>query len=244
MPRIPNPYIAGPPVSGPNFYGREDIFRFVQDTFSSAQQNVIVLWGQRRIGKTSVLHELLSRLSPEFHPIYFDLQDKAQQRLNQVLHDVAREIAGSLNLDPPSRADFLRDDGYFHERFLPQVYQSLGLRRLLLMFDEFDVLDIPEGERAHDVAVQAFFPYVRRILMHDKQLATIFVAGRRLDELDELLQSTFKEAKASSVSFLEEAEARQLVVKPASGVLEYDKEAVGRILSITACHPYLTQHHL
>ncbi|NIO67758.1 MAG: ATP-binding protein, partial [Anaerolineae bacterium] len=101
MPRILNPYIIGGPVSGPNFYGRRDIFRSVQDTFSSPHQNVVVLWGQRRMGKTSVLHELSSRLPPEFHPIYFDLQDKAQQKLNEVLYDLAREIAGSLNLDSP-----------------------------------------------------------------------------------------------------------------------------------------------
>ena len=241
MPRIPNPYIAGPPVSGRDFYGREDVFRFVQNTFSSPQQNVVVLWGQRRMGKTSVLHELSSRLPLKFHPIYFDLQDKAQQRLNEVLYDLTREIAGSLNLDSPPRDDFLHDVGYFHERFMPQVYQNLGPKRLLLMFDEFDVLDRPKEELAHDVAVRAFFPYLRRTLIPHKQLTFIFVVGRRLDELDELLQSTFKMAKTASMSFLEEAEARRLIVKPASGALEYKEEAIERIVSITVCHPYLTQ---
>jgi tetratricopeptide (TPR) repeat protein len=243
MPRKPNPYIAGPPVSGRNFYGREDIFRFVQNTFSSPQQNVIVLWGQRRMGKTSVLHVLTSRLSPEFHPIYFDLQDKAQQKLNQVLYDLAREIAGSLNLDSPPRADFLHDDDYFHERFLSQVYQSLGSKRLLLMFDELETVNVPpvEGPTERDVAYRAFFPYLRRRLVSNRRLAFIFAMGRRLDEVDELILSTFEEARAKSVSFLEETEARRLVVEPASGVLEYDEEAIGRIISITACHSYLTQ---
>lgn len=241
MPRRPNPYIAGPPVSGPNFYGRENIFRFVQDTFSSPRQNVAVLYGQRRIGKTSVLHELPSRLSSEFHPIFFDLQNKAQQKLNEVLYDLAREIAGSLNLDFPSRDDFLGDDDYFHERFLPRAYQNLETKRLLLMFDEFDVLDMPEKELARDVAVRAFFPYLQRRLMHDGQVAFVFATGRRLDELDRLLKSIFKVAKAAHVSFLEETEARQLIVKSASEIFEYDEEAVGRITSITACHPYLTQ---
>jgi hypothetical protein len=193
------------------------------------------------MGKTSILHELSSRLSPEFHPIFFDLQDKAQQSLNQVLYDLAREIASSLNLDSPPRDDFLHDDNYFHERFLPQVYQSLGPKRLLLMFDEFDVLDKPKEELAQDVAVRAFFPYLRRTLIDDQQLAFAFVVGRRLDELDELLQSTFKMAKSASISFLEEAEARDLIVEPVSGALEYKEEAIGRIASITACHPYLTQ---
>ena len=243
MPRKPNPYIAGPPVSGPNFYGRGDIFRFVEDTFSSAHQNVVVLWGQRRMGKTSVLHELSSRLSPEFHPIYFDLQGKAQQKLNEVLYDMARAITGSLNLDSPPRADFLHDDDYFHKRFLPQVYQSLGTKRLLLMFDEFETVDMPpvEGPTGKDVAYRAFFPYLHRRLVSDRRLAFIFVTGRRLDELDELILSLFKEARAEPVSFLEKAEARRLVVEPVSDILDYDEQAVEQIISVAACHPYLTQ---
>jgi tetratricopeptide (TPR) repeat protein len=243
MPRIPNPYITGRPVSGRDFYGREDIFRFVQNTFSSPEQNVIVLWGQRRMGKTSVLHELSSRLSPEFHPIYFDLLDKAQWKLTEVLYDLARETAGSLNLDSPPRADFLHDDDYFHERFLPRMYESLGTKRLLFMFDEFETVGMPpvEGPTRRDVTYQAFFPYLRGKLVSDSRLAFIFVTGRRLDELDELILSTFKEARTESVSFLEEAEARQLVVEPASGILEYDEEAIGQIIFVTACHPYLTQ---
>ena len=243
MSRIQNPYIAGPPVSGRNFYGREDIFHFVQNTFSSPRQNVIVLYGQRRMGKTSVLHELSSRLSPEFYPIYFDLLDKAQWKLTEVLYDLAREIAGSLNLDSPPRDDFLRDDNYFHERFLPEIYQSLGTKRLLFMFDEFETVDMPpvEDPTERDVAYRAFFPYLRGKLASDRRLAFIFVTGRRLDEIDELILSTFKDARAESVSFLEEAEARQIVIEPASGILEYDEETVGRIIFITACHPYLTQ---
>ena len=83
-----NPYIAGNPVGGsPAFVGREAILRSVLRMLESPGENAIVLYGQRRIGKTSVLQEL-ARASPHdgpYHPLYFDLQDKAALPLAQVV---------------------------------------------------------------------------------------------------------------------------------------------------------------
>ena len=59
-----NPYRAGKPVGGsPVFVGREDILRSVLRMLESPGENAIVLYGQRRIGKTSVLQELVERLA-------------------------------------------------------------------------------------------------------------------------------------------------------------------------------------
>ena len=50
-----NPYVAGNPVGdSPAFVGRADVLRRAQD-------NAIVLYGQRRIGKTSILQHLAVR---------------------------------------------------------------------------------------------------------------------------------------------------------------------------------------
>ncbi|NJN48892.1 MAG: hypothetical protein HC805_02685 [Alkalinema sp. RL_2_19] len=49
-----NPYIIGRPVSeSDRFFDRENLFRFLTDSLPQAQ--VILLHGQRRIGKSSVL---------------------------------------------------------------------------------------------------------------------------------------------------------------------------------------------
>ena len=65
MPTPPrNPYIAGKALGDPRgFFGREDVFRLVETVLSSPDQNSVVLFGQRRIGKTSILLNLRSRLS-------------------------------------------------------------------------------------------------------------------------------------------------------------------------------------
>ena len=72
-----NPYIAGNPVGGsPAFVGRETILRSVLRMLENPGENAIVLYGQRRIGKTSVLQELVQRLRSggPYHPLYFDLR--------------------------------------------------------------------------------------------------------------------------------------------------------------------------
>ena len=54
-----NPYVAGNPVSdSPAFVGRADVLREVLRVLRRPQDNAIVLYGQRRIGKTSILQHL------------------------------------------------------------------------------------------------------------------------------------------------------------------------------------------
>lgn len=47
------------------FVGRDDILREVLRVLRQPEQNAITLYGQRRIGKTSVLQSLFERLPQE-----------------------------------------------------------------------------------------------------------------------------------------------------------------------------------
>ncbi len=117
MPLPLNPYIAGNPVGdSPAFIGRADVLREVSRVLRRLQQNAIVLYGQRRIGKTSVLLQLQAQLRAEgsYRPIYFDLQDKSANSLEQVVLELARSIAHELELAEPNLGDdpdkFFRSD--------------------------------------------------------------------------------------------------------------------------------------
>jgi photosystem II stability/assembly factor-like uncharacterized protein/tetratricopeptide (TPR) repeat protein len=242
MVRIPNPYIAGPPIGGDEgFYGRRDVFDFVRKTLSSAHQKVIVLFGQRRVGKTSILYQLQkpSNLPEGFHPVYFNLEGRASQNLNEVLCALAEKIVETLNLPPVAQSEFEGDGDYFSERFLPQAYEALQDQRLLLLFDEFDVMS--EEISDETMALNTFFPYLQNRLFDEEKLAYIFVIGRRLEELTPEFLATFKQARTRPISFLSREDARRLIREPMLGLLEYDDDAIEQILSVTACHPYLTQ---
>ena len=82
-----NPYVAGNPVGdSPAFIGRADVLREVARVLRRSQDNAIVLFGQRRIGKTSILQHLAAQLPDEgpYRPVYFDLQDKAEWPLERL----------------------------------------------------------------------------------------------------------------------------------------------------------------
>lgn len=113
-----NPYIAGSALDGPEgFFGREDILRLVETELRSPHQNAVVLFGQRRIGKTSILLQLRRRL-PEsgFVPVYLDLMDRARRPLGAVLAELADNVALELGLKPPEPDRFDDEGRHFRQR--------------------------------------------------------------------------------------------------------------------------------
>lgn len=233
-----NPYIAGNPISGGNgFFGRSDILREVMQVLRHPQHNAIVLYGQRRIGKTSVLYQLEQQLAAaqEFTPVYFDLQDKADKSLSQVLAELAQKIAHVVGLAAPDTALFDAEGEYFRQQFLPQAATQ---RELVLLFDEFDVLDSPQQNQAG----QAFFPYLRRWMADIKRVHFVFVIGRRPEDLSINTIATFKGVRATRVSRLSPENAAKVVRQSEqNGSLTWSPEAVAQVWVWAQGHPYLTQ---
>ena len=240
-----NPYIAGRALNQDRgFVGRDDIFELVANEMLSPDRNAVVMFGQRRIGKTSILLQLQRRLPGElFAVIYFDLMDHASVSLGRLLFELATVMAEAVAIAPP--AGVFDDEGIgFRHEFLPRFYQALGQeRRPVLMFDEFDVLASGEERQLNaSAAGRSFFPYVRRLMEGEPRLGFVFVAGRKAEELSMDVKAAFKTARYKRVSVLDEKNARELVLTAErQGTLSFTKDAVARILKLTAGHPYFTQ---
>ena len=235
-----NPYVIGVPLTGDvGFFGRRGVFTFVGDALESEHQNVIVLYGQRRVGKTSLLHQLAGQLAGDVLPVYFDLQGKEQQTLGPVLYSLARTVVRPLDLSAPEQTQFDNAGRFFREEFLPAIYEQLDGRRLLLLFDEFDVLG--DELATAQAASETLFPYLQDLIMHERQLAFVFVVGRRIEELATHFQAIFKQAAYRRVGLLQPEDARALIVEPTKGVLTFEEDAIQALLDLTAGHPYFTQ---
>jgi len=236
-----NPYIAGNPVGGSEaFVGRTDILRTVLRVLKNPGENAIVLYGQRRIGKTSVLLELMRRLPQEgpYQPIYFDLQDKAALPLSTVLRELMQRIAAATGMPAPTVTnDALPEQ--FQITFLQAVLQQLSTETsLVLLFDEFDVLDNPgEGQAGTE-----FFPYLRNLLTLNPRLQFGFVIGRRPEDLSSFTLSIFKGIKAEPISLLTATDTTALVrLSEQNGSLHWAEEAIAQVYALTGGHPFLTQ---
>ncbi|MCA9951699.1 MAG: SUMF1/EgtB/PvdO family nonheme iron enzyme, partial [Anaerolineales bacterium] len=236
-----NPYIAGNPIGEEDgFFGREDIFRDVLQVLNHPRQNAIVLYGQRRIGKTSVLLQLEQRLAAEgdFTPVYFDLMDRADKPLKDVLFALALRISAVLNLRPPDPQQFDNAGDYFRQTYLPEVATAGNGRDLVLLFDEFDTLDNPNQNQAGE----AFFPYLRRWMTSIEGVQFIFVIGRRPEDLSINTLSTFKNVKSSQVALLTKRDALAVIRQAADeGSLLWPDAAVESVWEWTQGHPYFTQ---
>jgi len=241
-----NPYVAGAPLRGEQgFFGRQDTLEWVARELRNPATNALVLFGQRRIGKTTILLQLERTLPADvFLPVYFDLQDQATRPLGRVLADLADAVAERIGLEPPDPADFDDKGHFFRREFLPRLYQTLGeTRRPVLLLDEFDVLDqAAEAELPDTVAAKALFPFLRRTMTEDPRLAFVFVVGRRAEDLSLDFTATFKASLVREIWVLDRKSAEALIRQAeVNGTLRFTDRAVERILSLTCCHPYLTQ---
>ncbi len=244
--RIVNPYIAGKSLGGQRgFFGRDDILRLVETRLRAPDQGALVLYGQRRIGKTSILLQLKHRLPvPPFLPVYFDLMDRARRPLGQVLFQIATTIAEEAGIAAPDPTKFDDQGTFFRRAFLPALYQALGEEQIpVLLFDEFDVLDIAATEQLPPTAAaQAFFPYLRELLEGEPRLKFIFVVGRRAEDLSIIVKSLFKSSLSQRVSVLDAESANNLIrTAQRQGTLGFSRIVVERIMALTAGHPYFTQ---
>ena len=236
-----NPYIVGNPIKEQaSFFGRQDIFREVLQVLRQRDSNAIVLYGQRRIGKTSVLLQLEKQLAHagEFTPVYFDLQDKAAKSLPEVLFELSQHISKVTGQAVAKSSDFNSTSDYFRSTFLPEVAQKVATGGLILLFDEFDVLDSPMQTQASE----AFFPYLRAWMADVQKVKFVFVIGRRPEDLSVRTMSTFKGIQSTRVSFLSRKDAEEVVLQSEKdNSLKWEEGGVQRVLDLTYGHPYFTQ---
>jgi len=236
-----NPYTTGDPVGETSgFIGRQDVLRAVLQMLSQPHPNAITLFGQRRIGKTSVLQYLAKHLSNSgpYHPVFFDLQDRANSPLEIVLFDLARKIANSLDLKDPRHEDFSKE--IFREIWLPDVLKNIPQgHSVVLLFDEFDSIADPKAGQA----VEEFFPYLRTLLaLNPLRLQFVFVLGRNISDLANIAFSVFRGVPDKRVSLMSEMDTAKLIrLSEVNNSLNWTNDAIERVWQLTSGHPYLTQ---
>ncbi len=242
MSALTNPYTAGDPVGKTEFFvGREDVLREVLRVLRHPTQNAITLYGQRRIGKTSILQWLEAHLPQQgaYLPVYFDLMHKAGLPLAFILRDLARSIALKLNL-PDNKLEKTTEKS-FREIYLPGVLRTLPEQTsLVLLLDEFDVLADPDAEKD---SKRQFFGYLRDLRQFNPgRLQFVFVLGRNVDDLDVVAKGLFKDLPSTRVSLLDQKDAEALArLSERQHSLDWTTEAVVRVCELASGHPYLTQ---
>ena len=244
-----NPYIAGRVVGEDLLYGRSDLLTDIERTLHN---NCFLLYGERRIGKTSLQHQLRERLSNAddptylFIPAYIDMQGVAEE---DFFHTIATSVVEAcrsffreelvLRLDEERESYTYRDLNRDLRTILNHLQEGEGTKtiKLVLLMDEIDTLNGYELRTNLNLRGLFMGPH--------KENLVLVMSGLNL-------KMDWSEEGGGSPPFnfltreiqiqpLEEAPARQLITEPAKGFYTYEPKAVDLILSYSELKPFTIQ---
>jgi outer membrane protein assembly factor BamB len=243
-----NPYYTGTPVQDQHmFYGREEEFAFLQEDFVHSSANtVVVLYGQRRSGKSSLLYQLLQRpiLSPHI-PVRIDMQHETLNfSTGKFLRSLAINIHKELRkhaiaLRQPQKTDFDEDPILALDMFLDDVEAVLGERKIVILIDEFEILEDKVKKNELDADI---FDYLRSLMQHWRCIHFLLAGTHTIKELTaEYWSVFFNIAIHRRLAKFAKKAAEQLITEPVAEKLEYDPFAIEKIHQLTGDQPYLIQ---
>jgi hypothetical protein len=241
-----NPYIAGSPVRDPAMYfGRERLLETVQKCLVESQPSqIVVLHGQRRMGKTSTLYQLGHHLPGHYVPVLIDLQGMSLDGLGSLLWEMAQVIqrrlrrAANIRLPQEDREAWFAAPEQGIRRFFGAIGREVQDRHIVLMFDETMLLvDKIDAGMLDDRVYACLGDLIGTFSFLDM----CFSIGSRAGLMKGEIASLPRPAVYCELTFLEPEAARALIKEPVRGTLDYAPEAVEHILTLTSGQPYYTQ---
>jgi type I restriction enzyme M protein len=266
-----SPYICGDPVKTDRpdvFVGREELLDQIRRQVMQSG-NVVLLEGNRRAGKSSILWHLEGpNAVPGWLGVYCSLQGTEGNNSGgiptaEVFRGIAYEIVQSVRrlngkavlpdgsiLDGDRKLGITKslrqgisEDAPFADfrEFLEVTLDSLSSKGLglLLMLDEFDKLQ--EGIDKGVTSPQVP-ENIRFLVQTYPKFSAILTGSRRLKRLrEEYWSALFGLGTRFGVTSLPKEPAARLVSEPVKGRLSYSQDAIDLVYVQTAGQPYLLQ---
>ncbi|WP_420630391.1 AAA family ATPase [Candidatus Leptofilum sp.] len=246
---IDSPYIIGVPLTEKQaiFIGRQDVSSRIEQLLLDRRQPPLLLYGQRRVGKTSLLNNLGRLLPSTIVPLFVDLQGPASRAQDEAgfLYNVARSMVRSAKRQrgivlPPLSREQLYDDPFTRfDEWLDAVELALAGNLALLMLDEFEALERVLALNRFDEEI--VLGMLRHLIQHRPKFKVLLSGSHTLSEFSRW-SSYLINVQVIHIGFLHPDEARQLVEVPVQGfALRYEPAASQRVLDLTEGHPFLVQ---
>ncbi len=246
---VANPYIYGPPVRGSLFVGRRDIMTQLEELWSESGQNFsVVLYGHRRMGKSSILQNMGTRFGPDTIIIDFNMQREGNiSNTWELLFSLSLSVFDKLpteiksQIPEPEEEHFTQHNPHTSfNRFLKKLDSIHGNTRFIITIDEFELLEerISEGKLNPDL-----LDFFRSLIQTYPWFVMAFAGLHTLREMtQDYWHPLFGSVRAIPVSFLRPPSAYKLITQPSPEFsIDYDQQAVEHIISLTNGQPYLIQ---
>jgi hypothetical protein len=246
-----NPYIVGDPVYPPLLVGRKDVFDRIGEVWSAKKNpDSIIIYGHRRMGKSSILRNL-DQVAPQGSVVVYadmagetsfvastadlllGLADRVYTAVRRVYPDTACPEPDPETYTTQARAQFQ------FNRLLEGVRETLGGRILVLALDEFEGVEraVEEGKIGREI-----YQFLRA-KTQEPWMALVFGGLHTLDEMSRDYQQPFYGSYENiPVSYLAHSAAWRLITNPTEDFgLNYEPEAIEQVIAVTGGQPYLVQ---
>jgi AAA+ ATPase superfamily predicted ATPase len=245
---LANPYIVGNPIKSRDmFFGREDDFAFVARKIGENRANqVLVLCGERRSGKTSILFQILDgRLGEAFLPVLIDMQMLAGIKGDADFFRAILKAGCALLCRDDSLMEKLEAAAggqgveRLFEAFLAEVQQRSPGRIVLFLLDEYELIEakIRDGSLS-----ESTIHYLAGVLESPHRVSFIFTGSTNLeDRRVEVWKSLLGKSIYRKISYLSRGDTGRLITEPVRESVTYTADLVEAIFRLTGGQPFYTQ---
>ena len=252
---IENPYVPGRALDlhSPLFVGRNDVVQRLSQAFHNPQRPTFLLFGERRMGKSSIIKQLPVLLGPGYIPVFYDLQQSgllanAAAFFGNVAVGIERQMRDRGLLVPALDRVWLdsiqQTQGelpvYDHfDRWLGLVEELLEreARILILAFDEFE--QFSDTESTGNLNLKLLFNWFRSVIQNRSRLALLFSGAKMIGDMGRSWAGYFVNVERIKVSFLHTQDAYDLIVRPVPHI--FSEDVAHEIMHVTSCQPFLIQ---
>lgn len=233
------PYTTNPIKKRENLFGRDAILN--QLLLHASAGTSTFLWGQKRVGKTSILQVLAADLQKKnnFVSVVFRIGELKPLHEGQIAHRIAERLCDEISA-PGARAPAEEEFGAGLSRLVPFVeslVRTFPELKFLVIIDEFEDLDpaFYTGQRG-----KLFVKALRSL--SEIGLSFFFVGSERMDAIyTKHTEDLNKWVNVYLDCIQSREDCKNLVVQPVKEVIEYQPECLDFILDYCGGNPYYMQ---
>lgn len=240
------PYNLEPVETVPDLIGRDNILNRLRN-MSTTSIGSSYIYGQRRVGKTSIVKTLLnSNVNPQLLIYYIEAGDwnDAQNAFNS-MDNLAKKICKKIKQHSSkfNSISIPNFQGSFNKisDFIDEVIEIDKEFKAIIILDEFDRISRELYERGE---VGQAFVLTLRAISNRSQFGFILVGGEKLEYILSQWQE-FNKFKPIRVDYFSKGkdweDFKKLIQKPVENILEISDSAINTIYEETAGNPYFTK---
>ncbi|MCC3495070.1 MAG: ATP-binding protein [Microcoleus sp. PH2017_15_JOR_U_A] len=151
-PRLPLPYECETIIADrtQDFTGRQFVFAAIADFLQNNRKGYFVLEADPGVGKSSIMAKLVLLLKRRC-VAHFNSQSQGIVRAEQFLENACTQLIRGYQLNYPQLPENATRDGNFLSRLLGEVSAKLGGKKLIIVVDALDEVDLSLQGRGSNV---------------------------------------------------------------------------------------------